>query len=96
MTPAKIRGKLRRLRNQAKDLLKGFEDALSHRDILPALEAISHEFVTDTLPDSSEPRERPYPRTEKAKAKLNALIVWFEESERALPRGKPRPAAHQG
>jgi hypothetical protein len=101
MKPAEIRGKLRGLRNQAEDLLKGFEDALSHRDVLVALGAISHEFVMDTLygvPDSLETaRERDrlsgYHRTDKVKADLKALIVWLEESERALPRGNPgRPA----
>jgi hypothetical protein len=37
--PAKIRDKLRKLRNQARELLKGFEEALSHDDVYLGWEA---------------------------------------------------------
>src|SRR5438445_8827669 len=37
VAPAKIKEKLRKLRNQAGELLKGFEEALGHNDVYFAL-----------------------------------------------------------
>jgi len=92
ITPAKIRGKLRRLRNQAKELLKSFEDALGHDDVYLALVSVG---PNEWHPRSREQRKdlAEHYRTEKAKAELNALIDWLEQSDRALSRRKPGPSA---
>jgi hypothetical protein len=92
ITPAKIKGKLRRLRNQATELLKSFEDALGHNDVYLALVPVrSNEWH----PRSREQRKHlaEHYRTEKVKAELNALVEWLEQRERALSRRKPGPSA---
>jgi hypothetical protein len=92
--PAKIRGKLRKLRNQAKELLKSFEEALGHDDVYLALVPVGS---NEWHPRNLEQRKRlaEHYRTEKAKAELNDLIDWLEKRERALSRRKPGPSAEQ-
>jgi hypothetical protein len=90
--PAKIKEKLRKLRNQAGELLKGFEEALGHDDIYPALVPIQ---PNEWHPRNFEQRKElaQHHRTEKVRADLKALIDWLDQSERALSRRKPGPPA---
>jgi hypothetical protein len=86
--PAKIRKKLRTLRNQARKLLKGFEEALGHDDVYYALVSVG---PREWHPRNPEQRKRlaEHHRTEKVRTDLNALIDWLDLSERKLSRGKP-------
>jgi hypothetical protein len=94
MTPAKIRTKLRRLRNLAKQLVKGFEGALDHDDLYLALFPVG---PTEWHPRSREQRKylAEYHRAEKVRAELNDLIDWLEQRDRALSRRKPGPSIEQ-
>jgi hypothetical protein len=90
--PAKIKEKLRKLRNQARELLKGFEEALGHDDIYFALVPVGpNEWHPRNFEQRKELAE--HHRTEKVRADLRELIDWLDQSERALPRRKPGPPA---
>jgi hypothetical protein len=87
--PAKIKEKLRKLKNQARELLQGFEEAIRPNDVYFALVRVRHEWH----PRNAEQRKNlaGHARTEKVRADLNALINWLDQSERALSRRKPGP-----
>jgi hypothetical protein len=92
--PAKTREKLQKLRNQANELSKSFEEALRHDDVYFALVPVgSNEWHPRNLEQRKHLAE--HYRTEKAKADLNALVDWLEQRERALSRRKPGPSADQ-
>jgi hypothetical protein len=92
--PAKTRNKLRKLRSQAEELLKSFEEAAGHDDVYLALVPVrSNEWHPRNL-GQREHLEEHY-RTDKAKADLKALVHWVEQRERALSRRKPGPPAER-
>jgi hypothetical protein len=94
ITPAKVRETLRRVSTQAKQLLKSFEAALDHDEVYLALVSLG---PGEWHPRSREQRKdlAEHYRTEKAKAELNGLIDWLEQSNRALSRRNPGPSADQ-
>jgi hypothetical protein len=94
MTPAKIRVKLRRLRNQAKQLLKSFEDVLGHDDLYLALVQVES---NEWHPRNREQRKRlaEHHRVENVKAELEDLIDWLEKRDQALSRRKPGPSTEK-
>jgi hypothetical protein len=92
VAPAKTKEKLRKLRSQARELLRGFEEALGHDDVYFALVRVGR---NEWHPRNFEQRKKlaEHHRTEKVRADLPALIDWLDQSERALPRRKPGPPA---
>jgi hypothetical protein len=92
ITLAKISVELRRLRRQAKELLKSLEQALSRDDVYIALLPV---HPNEWHPRSREQRKHlaEHDRPEKAKAELDALVDWLEQRYRALSRRKPGPSA---
>jgi len=92
--PAKIRGELRKLRNQATELFKSVEQALGKDDVYLALVSVrSGEWHPRNLEQRKHLAE--HHRTEKVKADLKALIDWLEQSERQLSRNKPGPSTER-
>jgi hypothetical protein len=88
----RIRGKLRKLRNQARNLLKSFEEALRHDDVYLAL--VPRGPWESRLRNPQQRKElADHYRTEKVRADLVALIDWLDQSERKLSRGKSGPSA---
>jgi hypothetical protein len=91
--PARIKGTLRKLRNQAKKLLKSFEEAICPDDVYCAL-------VSPNVYFSCNPEQRKklaeHRRIEKVSADLNALIDWLDQSERAVSRrGRSGPSVNK-
>jgi hypothetical protein len=91
LPPARIRVKLRKLKNQARELLRGFDEALRHDDVYFALVRRPWESRLH----NPEPRKglADHYRTEKVRADLNALIDWLDQSEGKLSTGKSGPSA---
>ena len=91
--PAEIKGKLRKLSNLTKKLLKSLEKAFDDDDVYLALVQMKKDWQPlewpPHLPEHHRDLTKHNRRIEKTKADLGELIDWFDQSDRRLKRSKP-------